>query len=698
MSEWIITNCESVGNRHDICQDHTEYMVSNTVYVGSLADGVSSNKYSDIGATAVTKIACLEMCENFKKYYSGSYTRADFVHTIQNQMECQYGKTHDLKQMKSTLLLCAISKKKFILGHIGDGAILCFGKDSYVISPPQKNKVGGTATYTILDYNADENFEFITGTIDDFDGFLLTSDGLLGNVYYSGVDIPQLAYELFGSVYKETSPVEKAKRDAQFKVFLSEHIQKGDSLADDCSLFMIARDKPTGYVDYNDVSNGFEADVKWPCKCGNQNRMDEIRCSNCRTMYTMLYSPAIIKINSKESFFSKFSKWLKSGSLKVFDPTNTAEIIDAKGFAKLCEELRDSAESLGQMADIDTGKSHVESSCINANDTAPYNSSFEDSNKTAPVIDTDTSSAISGFFTKIGKAANKVTRALSKQASKFSETISTAVESNGATVEDRKSAVEPKAVAVEINNATFDSINDEKVAENRDNSNLKPLLPISLTYNEFTEAALQLGRVPMLFSNTDEPCSLSQKQKSVVDTVFSYAAYLDYFQSGDSSVFHLYCVPCCAVTIFDDRKAVYACAITKSADELLKDDMFLPRRYFQEKLRNCKEINANTFDYDKTVVSWNWYSTYLDYKANGSKMLQGFYNILKEKGFTLERPLSDIMIVAGDRTKSEFVSYLLTNDNLIRLQSVGIDYVVMEQVSLEDSYALQLRDKYLLNP
>lgn len=27
MTEWIVTNCESVGNTHDICQDHTEYMV-----------------------------------------------------------------------------------------------------------------------------------------------------------------------------------------------------------------------------------------------------------------------------------------------------------------------------------------------------------------------------------------------------------------------------------------------------------------------------------------------------------------------------------------------------------------------------------------------------------------------------------------------------------------------------------------------
>ena len=57
MVDWIITNCESVGNTHDICQDHTEYMVSNQVSVGALADGVSSNRYSDKGAVIVTRIA-----------------------------------------------------------------------------------------------------------------------------------------------------------------------------------------------------------------------------------------------------------------------------------------------------------------------------------------------------------------------------------------------------------------------------------------------------------------------------------------------------------------------------------------------------------------------------------------------------------------------------------------------------------------
>ena len=339
MVDWIITNCESVGNTHNICQDHTEFMVYNQVNVGALADGLSSNKYSDKGAVIVTQIACQEMCEKFNEYYSGKLSSVDFVHKIQDKVKSKYTGSYDINQMKSTLLVCAIRKNEYILGHIGDGAILCFGKESYVISPPQENKVGGTATYTILDFNADKHFCFKFGNIDDLDGFLLTSDGLLGNVYYSGTDIPQLAYELFGSVYKESSPLRKFDRDFQFKTYFANHIQKGNNLADDCSIFMIARRKKTGYVDY-EVSNGFEADVKWPCKCGNHNRMDEVRCSNCRIVYLSLYSPSIVSINSKEAFFSKFNNWISFDSNILFNPGTTAEVIDDKAFASICELIK----------------------------------------------------------------------------------------------------------------------------------------------------------------------------------------------------------------------------------------------------------------------------------------------------------------------------------------------------------------------
>lgn len=102
---------------------------------------------------------------------------------------------------------------------------------------------------------------------------------------------------------------------------------------------MIARKKCTGYVDY-DAPNGFEADVKWPCKCGNMNRMDEIRCSNCRTTYTSLYPGTIVKINSKEGFFSKLHKWMVSGSEGVFDPGVAAEVIDYDSFTSICDTLK----------------------------------------------------------------------------------------------------------------------------------------------------------------------------------------------------------------------------------------------------------------------------------------------------------------------------------------------------------------------
>ena len=348
MTNWIITNCESCGNMHDICQDHTEYMISHSVSVGALADGVSSNQYADEGAKIVTQVACQEMCRNFEAYYSQKYSSQDFVQKIQKEVSVRCPEKYE--QMKSTLLLCAIHKNEYILGHIGDGAILCFGENSHVISPPQENEVGGTATYTILDQNADQHFIFKMGKMDDLDGFLLTSDGLLGNVYYSGTDIPQLAYELFGSVYKESSPSKKEERDALFRAYLAECIQEGNDFADDCSLYMIARSEKTGYVDYDSI-NGFESDVKWFCKCGTGNYMDEIRCSHCRTMYMDLYSPEIVYINSKESFFSKLNQWIVLDTDASFSPGLTADIIDDSAFVSICECLKNNKKGEDKNAD-----------------------------------------------------------------------------------------------------------------------------------------------------------------------------------------------------------------------------------------------------------------------------------------------------------------------------------------------------------
>lgn len=664
MTDWIITNCESVGNMHDSCQDHTEYMATNNVYVGALADGVSSNKYSDIGASVATQIACQEMCDKFKAYYSGELSSRDFVQKIQDGIRQRNAENYDLNQMKSTLLLCAICKDRYIIGHIGDGAILCFGKESYVISPPQKNEIGGTATYTVLDYNADEHFKFKKGNIKDLDGFLLTSDGLLGNVYYSSTDIPQLAYELFGSVYKKSSPIVKENRDAQFKAYLTEHIQAGNKFADDCSLLMIARRKRTGYVDY-DVLNGFEADVKWPCKCGNSNRMDEIRCSKCRTVYTALYSPTIIKINSKEGFFSKLSKWINSDSQVLFDPGMTANVINDDTFGSLCRVLKLAMNNRNN----NSGK-NIKTTIVNSIDTTKsIERSPENQKEKIPICTTnidfapnDLSDSSIERMTRIGKDA----------ISKLKKGLQSMSEMDTGYLKQQKSKIKTKKESTEINK----------------------FFPIILSYDQLNEAAYQLGHIPMAFANNRKQYTINAEQRTVVNAMFRSKLFLDLFQdkNEESVVFHYYYINNNTIAVYDDGYSDLACKISSNVKDVLFDFWLLPRHCFKSELQKCMKLNATPYKYNKTTVSWNWKNTYFLYKANASEMLRAFYNILGENCFQLDDPIANVWVVARNQ---ELVAYLLTSRYLIRLKSLNQSTIEIDQVSLDDDSALQLWKKYL---
>lgn len=643
MVDWIITNCESVGNTHDICQDHTEYMVSNQVSVGALADGVSSNRYSDKGAVIVTRIACQEMCEKFNEYYSRKLSSVDFVHKIQNEVKFKCSDSYDINQMKSTLLVCAIRENKYILGHIGDGAILCFGKESYVISPPQENEVGGTATYTILDFNADKHFCFKFGYIDDFDGFLLTSDGLLGNVYYSGTDIPQLAYELFGSVYKESSPLSKNNRDSQFKSYLANHIQKGNDLADDCSIFMIARRKKTGYVDY-EVSNGFEADVKWPCKCGKYNRMDEVRCSNCRIAYLSLYAPSFVCINSKETFFSKLNKWISLDSNIPFDPGTSAEVIDDKVFEAICESIKKT---------VVTRRISSENKIVQHSDNA--------------------NNAVEAQKFSVNRLINLGTTALFK--------------------------LNEWRAATKINSGYS---RQQVTKSEKDNVTINKPLKVSVSRNQLIEGAYRLGHLTSEFVNNGINCEIKPEQLDIIEAMLSPITVFDIllYTNEKPDTLHYYRAKDKLVAVCDNGTSNFTCILwfyfsMLSYSEVLPDSLLIPRDCFQEQIVSNQKLDNVACEQKIKYISWDWYESYTKEKSNASKMLKVFCETLNKNNMKLGTVVNCFWVIARNQHDKELVAYLLTQSHLILLKSVDLKKVSIKYASVSDGSALYLRGKYL---
>ena len=667
MTDWIITNCESRGNAHSVCQDHTEYKKFNKVFSGALADGLSSNKYSDRGAYAVTSLACQEMCVFFECYYSGNLSSKDFVKKIQSKVYKKYSDKYDITQMKSTLLLCAIHNDKYILGHIGDGAILCFGKNNYVISPPQENEAGGTATYTILDKDAEDHFVFIKGKTDDIDGFLLTSDGLLGNVYYSGTDIPQLAYELFGSVYKDYSPSKKQERDAQFRAYLSDYIQAQDHLSDDCSLFMIARKIKTGYVDY-DVSNGFEPDTKWLCHCGQSNDMDQIRCSNCRQLYVEQYPSSIIKINNKESFFSKLNLWVSENTDNDFDPGQTAEIIDIDGFKSICVSLKKTYNETNDEAEV----------CVEASlDNEEINLNYEKNhvnNEDQQLKSEDTYSTTDGndhnyvmdHVTKFGKSALAT---LKKGIQLFNETLSEQLQES-----------------------------EPQIKEKTYNDEIRKIFPISLSHIQLIEAAYHLHKIPVIFLSNNTNIEVTSEQIDVVNAIFNYDTFLDVLHSNSqlSYVFHHYVVNEKVISVYNEKQLKgFVCKIWEEGNNALSDYSLLPQYVFGDEIKSEQSIHDTNYNYGNLVISWNWFEAYHESKADASDMIKKFYELMNQNNYVLDNTIANLWVVAGDHNIKELIAYLLTSRYLILLKSLDRNNIIVKQVSFNDDSAIQLKKKFL---
>lgn len=655
MIDWIITNCESVGNVHEICQDYTCILEENKVLAGALADGVSSNKHSDIGARIATKSACAEICAHFKDYYSGKLSSKDFVKNVQARILEQSGEEYRTNEIKSTLLLCAVRKDQFILGHIGDGAILCFGKESFVISPPQENEVGGAATYTMLDYNAGEHFSFNTGTIDDYDGFLLTSDGLLGNLYYSGTDIPQLAFELFGAVYQPASPKDKKDRDREIKNYLAEYIQAGDSLADDCSLLMIARAKKTGYVDYSAV-NGFEPDVKWPCNCGNMNRMGEIRCSCCRNMYTEVFPQNVVRIVSKESFFSKLNQWFSSNSPMPFSPGRAAEIINDGQFNLLCNQLK-------KVVELNSNKEA---------ETAPgrEGDAQDDMGKEPSRIE-----SIDGRFKSekpgIGQQLPMIQK-VRKIGAYVIDVIKTPFSNT------------PRNIAQTGNNIWHTTGEENKEV---------CITQVSFSRHKLLQAAYYKRRIPAALLPKMEDVSFNDDQLAVINVMFNSPSVLEILAntksiSGRLQVYHDADNTVCAS---EKGSTSFSCKYWRNNDSLL-EGILLPDHIFKTEIHQNPELRISKAEMLYSQIQWNWWSAFRQ-APKASEMERKFCEALKLAGTELEPPIATQWFIADCESCKEMLAYIVANSRLLLLKSVGSVAVTVNAIAIDDKSALLFQKK-----
>lgn len=389
--------------------------------------------------------------------------------------------------------------------------------------------------------------------------------------------------------------------------------------------------------------------------------MDEIRCSNCRTTYTSLYPGTIVKINSKEGFFSKLHKWMVSGSEGVFDPGVAAEVIDYDSFTSICDTLKN--------VTVDKTFS-TETSQVHSSNNGQYSADKTGEPQTEMVSKTN------GNHGKHGDAFGKIIGNMSKVGI---------------------GAIKKGLRLLSETDSTYPKQQKSKEKEASSKTDIQKVFPIVLSYNQMVEAAYQLKLLPMAFVGIDKSISISEEQKKAVKAMFCYDAFLDLFQHDeDVEIIHYYNENNRVVAVYNGMTTDLYCKSENNARELLLDSWLIPKQCFSTELRQCNKLNTVSINYRKTVLPWNWTVTYVRCKADAAEMLRLFKDSLNKMGFQLDEVLANIWFVAGNRNSEELVAYILTNRYLLRLTSIDMGHVEVDQVVPDDCSALRLRDKYLI--
>lgn len=286
------------GHKGKKNQDYIIYKDLGEMIIAVVCDGVSSSKYSDVGAQKTAKITEKFLKENFEIFYLNyQIQKENLLKEIHYEIE-KIAEKHkiNLHEFSSTLGFVAIKDNKYICGQLGDGIIGIYPKnsDGKKFLPSKESDLMNSKTYTI--FNNSKYFEICTGTYDDIDGFLLATDGLNNIIYYE--NSKYLARE---------SKYLMSNKKFYIKKALFKYSRK---TMDDISFIAITKK--------NRIYKTISMTDKWYCPCGHHNLFEEIVCPYCKRKYTNLYGEnELFHIEDKNVFFYTLEQYMVGNVSKL---------------------------------------------------------------------------------------------------------------------------------------------------------------------------------------------------------------------------------------------------------------------------------------------------------------------------------------------------------------------------------------------
>ncbi len=142
------------------CQDSLLYrQTKNGRWVFAVSDGCSSSKFSHFGSKAVVK-AVADFFENYEGELSDSNLKQELLDYMVERLKAKGRqlRTYDLSDLYATVVFLVSEKGKFLAGHIGDGALVCFGEAERLFISDPENAGAANVTYFVGSESAGNHF------------------------------------------------------------------------------------------------------------------------------------------------------------------------------------------------------------------------------------------------------------------------------------------------------------------------------------------------------------------------------------------------------------------------------------------------------------------------------------------------------------------------------------------------------------
>ena len=175
-------------------QDAVCSVIKNDICAICLADGAGSREMSGCGASHITGELSQYLLDSFDELSIAdrSFINQNIMTVINSELTLLSDRfSINRSQFASTLLFAVTDGKKYIIGHLGDGCIIGFLNSSWnVVSFPQNGK-DQNCTYLTSTPDAGRHLRIQCNTCKDLNGFLLTSDGIMPEVFGDSFSFPK---------------------------------------------------------------------------------------------------------------------------------------------------------------------------------------------------------------------------------------------------------------------------------------------------------------------------------------------------------------------------------------------------------------------------------------------------------------------------------------------------------------------------